>query len=126
MAIKTELPEAENLGIHTVTGSLSTEEILTALKNIYASDEAGTDINALWDIREADVSSFSQQDIVKVRDLAKKNWGVGGASRAAIVVTDLLDYGLSRMYGLLMESYTSSEVKVFNTKKEALEWLTDS
>jgi len=123
MAIKTDLLKAENLRIHTVTGSLSLEKLITALKNIYASDKVGTDINALWDIREADVSSFSHQDIVRVRDLVKKHWGVGGASRAAIVVTDLLDYGLSRMYGLLMESYTSSEVKVFKTKKEALEWL---
>ena len=63
MAAKTKLPEAENLRIHIATGSLTLEELFTALKNIYASDEAGIDINALWGIREADVSSFSQQDI---------------------------------------------------------------
>ena len=54
-------------------------------------------------------------------NLVRTNWGVGGTSRAAIVATEPLDYGLSRMYGLLLDLYTSSEVRVFNTKKEALE-----
>ena len=52
-----------------------------------------------------------------------KLWGTGGKSRAALVVSDNFDYGMSRMYQMMMEGSTSSEVVVFKDINKAKEWI---
>jgi hypothetical protein len=122
MPIETELDPNRGIRLHRVTGVLVPEELLETLQDLYGRADFNPDMSVLWDIREADVSSFTRDDVVRLRDLVKDHWGVGGSSRAALVVSREIDYGLARMYGLLLDKYTSSDLKVFRDMNEALDW----
>ena len=77
----------------------------------------------VWDLGEADFSAVSSSDVRAVKELVGKYWGVGGQSKAALVVSRELDFGLTRMYEILMSGATTSKVMVFKNLKEAYEWL---
>ena len=52
-----------------------------------------------------------------------KKWGTGGKSKAALVVSPDLEFGMSRMYQMMMEGATSSKVEIFKDTNEAQEWI---
>ncbi|UCG50517.1 MAG: hypothetical protein JSW58_09920 [Candidatus Latescibacterota bacterium] len=88
--------------------------------------DAQPNMNALWDLRDADVSSFSSPAVERLAEFVSTQWGTGGKSRAALVVLQDLAFGLSRMYEILLGGRTSSDVQVFRDYAEALEWVTTS
>lgn len=122
--IETMIDGEANLRIHTVRGKLVFDLLMKKLGEIYSLPGFKADMHALWDLREADLSAFTTAEVHRVKDYVKKRWGKKGVSRAALVVEGDMDYGLSRMYEMLMESETSSEVRVFRDFDEALQWVT--
>lgn len=122
MQMITELNKEFNLRIHIVKGELNKNLLIEKLKDIYENPDYKPDMNVLWDIREAIISSFFSADVQAVRDFVSKHWGTGGKSRAALVVSKDVDFGLARMYQILSESKTLSPVQVFRDFDEALNW----
>ena len=123
VAISTRVDTEKRVRVHTVTGPLFLDELMGTLKGIYSSEDFDPAFDVLWDIRDADVSSFSHEEIVRLRDLVTGHWGVEGGSRAALIVSEDLSYGLARMYGSLIESSSASELRVFRNMEDALNWL---
>jgi hypothetical protein len=123
MAVTTKIDPETGIREHTVTGPLDLRALITALKKVYSMPEFRSEMNVIWDLREADLSAFSSEDIRQVREYVGRHWGVEGTSRAALVVTSDLGYGLTRMYEILLESRTASEVHVFRDYDEALRWV---
>jgi hypothetical protein len=80
-------------------------------------------MNVLWDLREANVPSMTSADIERISELVSKHWGKGGSSRAALVVSQDFEFGLSRMYQVFIESRISTQLKVFRNLEEALTWI---
>jgi hypothetical protein len=124
MILTTNIDKEANLRLHTVTGAVEKDAVLARLSEIYSRSDFDPDMNVLWDLREADLSSFSSADIETVRDFVGERWGTGGTSRAALIVSRDVDFGLSRMYQMLLEGYTSSSVQVFRDYDEAFNWIT--
>ena len=96
---------------------------MEALNRIYASPDHNPDLDVLWDLRDTKVSSMSSSDIEGVSDHVAKHWGTGGRSRAALVVSQDFEFGLSRMYQVYLESRISTQVRVFRNMAEAEAWL---
>ena len=124
LGITTQIGVERNLRIHCVTGALTFDELIGSLKNLYSDPDFDPGMNSLWDLREADVSSFETPDIQNLRNYVGKHWGTEGKSKSAIVVSRDLDFGLSRMYEFYLQSKTSSEVPVFREYDEGLKWVT--
>ena len=124
MGITTQIDGERNLRIHKVTGALTFDELIGTLKEVYSEPDFDPDMNSLWDVREADLSSFETPDIHNLRNFVGKHWGTGGRSKAAIVVLGDLDFGISRMYEFYLQAKSSSEVQVFRDYDEALSWVT--
>lgn len=123
MKITTNINKEADLRTHKVTGTLSLNELLAKLDEIYSIPDFEPDMNVLWDLKDADLASFSTDDIHKVRDFVGHKWGTGGTSRAALVVSRDIDFGLSRMYEVSLESITTSKLQVFRDMDKALAWL---
>jgi hypothetical protein len=80
-------------------------------------------MNTLWDLREADVSSFPSNQVQHVQSFVSKYWGEGGKNRSALVVSADVAYGLSRMYEIISEGKTEGKIMVFRDYDEALNWV---
>lgn len=124
MEIVTQFDKKAKIRIHRLKGIVKLQSLLKILKGIYAASDFQTGLNSLWDLREADFGSLVAADFEKVRDLVAQFWGIGGKSRAALVVTGDLEYGFSRMLGIMFQSKSSSEIQVFRDLDEAMKWLT--
>ena len=123
LGITTQIDRERNLRIHCVTGALTFDELVNTLKEIYSAPDFDPDMNSLWDLREADVSTFETPDIQNLKNFVGKHWGTKGKSKSAIVVSRDLDFGLSRMYEFYLQAKSSSEVQVFREYDEALKWI---
>jgi hypothetical protein len=123
LPITTSIDRAGGLRTHKVTGDLLPEELTSVLDEVYSEPEHDPDMNVLWDLREASVASFTIKDVEALRDFVAPNWGTGGRSLAALVVSDDLQYGMSRMYEMLSESRTGGKIRVFRDMDEAVGWL---
>lgn len=113
----------DNLRIHTITGIISTGEIMKHLRNFYSSPDYSPAMNSLWDLRDADFSEVKPHEIRTLMEMVKGHWGQNGSARSALLVTKDLDFGLARMYEMLMDGGTAGSVMVFRDHDEAVEWL---
>ncbi len=123
MGITTKIEKGSNLRMHVVTNNLTKSELISELNKLYSEPDFRSDMDVFWDLTNADLSSFSSEQINQVKDLVGNHWGQEGKSRAALVAKHDLTFGLSKMYQTLLESITSSEVKIFRDHDEALKWI---
>jgi len=123
MEIRSTIMKDKNLRTHTVSGVLAVDQLLKHLRGIYASPDFQSDMDVLWDLRDADFSAISSADVESVRDLVKDHWGLSGKSKAALIVSGDQDFGMSRMYEILMDQVTENKVMVFRDRKEAYKWI---
>ena len=123
MEISTEINKKKNIRCHIVRGVIDVRELTEYLKEMYTSSDFYSGMNVLWDLQEADFSSISNEDVRSLMEYVGKQWGKGGKSKAALVVSHDLDYGLSRMYQSMMEGATSSKIDIFRDINEAKEWI---
>lgn len=123
MTIETKIDKNNQIRISTVTGKLTFKDLINKLKEIY-SDQVLCDLPySIWDIRQADISSFTTKQIQKLAEFVAGNWGMEGRKKAAIVADKALLYGLSRMYEKTVEFKTPSTTMVFHNYDEALAWI---
>lgn len=108
---------------HIVKGAINIEELTRHLKELYNSSNFDPDMNVFWDLREADFRSVSPENVHYFTNFVGQNWGKGGKSKAALVVSHDLGYGISRMYEIMMESKTSSGIAIFKDIDKAKEWI---
>ena len=123
MEISTQIDRKRNVRIHRLIGPTSVPELEKISAGFYKSPDYDLGMNALWDLKDADFSSVTSSDIDSIVGLAKKLWGQGGKRKVALVVTKELDYGLSRMYEILMSEVTSDNIMVFKDYDKAEKWL---
>jgi len=123
MEITTIIDSEANLRSHEVSGTCSLEDILACLNSIYDRPDYQPDMNVIWDLRLADLSLFSTTEIKDVRDFVKNFWGTGGNSRAALVVSGDLDFGISRIYEMFSINSVQSKIQIFRDYIEALDWV---
>lgn len=123
MKFKTTFDRKANLRMHKVDGKLDKDILLAKLNEIYSMSEYDPDMNVLWDIREADLSSFNFTEVATIKELAGSFWGTAGKSKAALIVSRDVEYGLTRMYSTLLKNKTNSEVYIFRNYDEALAWI---
>ncbi len=124
MAVTMKIDPITGLRMHKVTGRLQLEELRTALTDVYEAEDFDPDKDVVWDLRDADLTAFSTDDIKSVSGLVKQNWGTSSSSRAALVVSRDVDFGLARMYEQLLDNGSTGEVTVFRDYDEAIAWLT--
>jgi hypothetical protein len=72
---------------------------------------------------ELDSGSWTADPIKEIADLAKQHSLQLGAGRLAAVANNDLKFGHTRMLGVYVSGLVDSELQVFRTREEALDWL---
>jgi hypothetical protein len=112
-----------NIRYYTVRGAIDIDELTGYLKQIYSSSGSKSEMDVFWDLREADFTSIATEEVFGFIEFVGVHWGKEGKSKAALVVSHDLGYGLSRMYEMLMGSKSSSTIAIFRDMEEAEEWI---
>lgn len=123
MPIETYIDRDKRLRTHKVSGKLDLTKLVSVLKELYESNNFDYEMDVMWDLRDADLASFTFDKIEQLRDYVTGHWGTKGKSRAALLVNSDLDYGLSRMYEMLSNGKTKSKIRAFRNLDDAMKWL---
>jgi hypothetical protein len=125
MPVTTKVDKTKNLTIFTLTGELTINEILGALKSFWEGRDLT--LNTLWDARNAIVTNLKSSEIGNIAGLIgqyRNRFEERKNGKAAIAASTDLQYGLSRILGTL---YEREEVPIklhpFRTMEEAIQWL---
>jgi len=122
MPIHTEIDKDTGIRRHTVTGDLTFATLKETLGTLYQSSEFQPDTNVLWDLRDAK-QALTSKEVDRLADYVGGHWGTRGGSKAAIVVSRDVDFGMARMYEQLLAIHSSSVVMVFRELEDATSWL---
>ena len=125
MELSTEINKEKNIRYHVVTGAIDVHELINVLQAIYDARDFDPEMNVFWDLQNADSSAVSSDDVYTLQKYVSNKWGQGGYSRAALVVSREVDFGMSRMYQIMMEGNNPSKIKVFKDFHEAEQWLAE-
>jgi hypothetical protein len=78
----------------------------------------------IWDIGGGTLRKLSASDLKMIIARAKPYTGSRAGGRTAIVCTNEVDFGLSRMFEAFAESYEIPfEIRVFRDREKARAWL---
>jgi hypothetical protein len=121
MKLTTRFDSTSDLRIHSIHGEVVFEELRTALTRLYESPEFKPDQNSLWDLREAKLETMSAEQARSISDLVRGHRGTTSAGRSALVVSEDLAFGMSRMIEMRLDG--SHQVRVFWDLSEATSWL---
>lgn len=122
MPISYTIDRAKDLTLFTATDDVTYDDALTALG---AYTKEGYTRFELFDFRNGTGRSFSTEQIELMLEMGKTNVGLRPAGgKTALVVSQDIDYGLSRVFQTLSEiEGITWEVEVFRSMDEAYEWL---
>ena len=119
--IITKLDSDNDLTVFTVIGKVTADEIAGAVRDFYESNVTS---NVLWDLIQSDLSEFSSSDVESIVGLSFKYAEQRCTGKTAIVGSDDLTFGLSRMYEIDKEYYDLPfETQTFRDIDEAYKWL---
>jgi hypothetical protein len=124
MAIKTHIDPDTGLRRHEVQGKFTLVDIRQTLEAIYSGPDFRPDADVLWDFRDA-TPDFSADDVRQLAEFVAQNWGPEGRSKAAFVVSSDYQFGMSRMYEMLLKSQSKNALMVFRDFDDAERWLAD-
>jgi len=123
MEIQTKINTDRHLRKHKIVGVIDVPELRKMLRGYYESPEFDMTMNAIWDLSAADFSQVSTDQVRTLAEMVYHFWGQAGQSKSALVVTRDLDYGLSRMYEMLVAKSDKSQVRVFKKMDDAERWV---
>ncbi len=123
MEISTEINKEKNIRQHTIKGRIDVSKLIDFLKGIHTAPDFDLEMKVLCDLREADFASVASSDFKLISDNVGSKWGKDGKNKAALVATRDLDYGLSRMYQIMLGGVTPSSVTVFKDMDKAKAWI---
>lgn len=124
MKIRTEINQQKNVRIHIVSGKFDIHVLYKTLAEMYGKFKFSSDMNVLWDFRSSeDIASVSLSELNKIISLVGRTWGTKGQSKAALVVSKRVDFGLARLYEQSVESQSKSKIKVYTDIKKAIKWI---
>lgn len=123
MHVETHLDPVKAIRTHKVNGLINLEDFRNMLTAVYHSAEFDPNMHSLWDVRGADFAAVTAQDIRALADLVRANWVEKRQNKAAIVVSGLSDYGITRMYEQVLGPAAMGKVKIFRNIKSAWDWI---
>ena len=123
MAISTSMAPDGDIRIHRVTDRLDFDELRGVLATLYEDDAYRPDQHSLWDLRQADLTGFSVEQVGSIAGLVREAWGTGSARSALVVGGDDVNFGMARMYEQRLGAEPESKVRVFTEMEAALAWL---
>jgi len=111
-----------DLTIHEATKEITTDEIISLLKDFYQNRVT---TYLIWDLNKGGNPELSPDDIRKIFAISIEYGSQRKTGKTAIVTDNDLYFGLSRMYETYAEIETdlSLQVQVFREFNQAIAWF---
>ena len=103
-----------------VRGPVSATELKQLCRRVVESDPCQ---NRLWDYRDADLTQLSARDLSDIAAYVASCEPAPRDQREALLVTRTIEFGISRMFGMLSESRPGVRFSVFRDKDAAELWV---
>jgi hypothetical protein len=124
MEFLVHIDKKKNYRSHKITGLINATELYNLLSKFYKSSQFDPNMNSLWDLREADFSAVTSDEVQSFVTIVKKYFGQEGQdNKAAIIVSSNFEYGIARMYEIPLSLGTSGNITVFKNYDDAENWL---
>jgi len=123
MDISTEPSGLANTRKHIVRGAIDLMKLKGFLADVYSSVSGSTSMNVLWDLRDVDFSSITDDVARSVSEFISQHWSKDGGGKVALVVSSDLKFSTSKTYESILAGATSSSVAVFRHMNEAEAWI---
>ncbi len=114
--------DSENdMTVFTVIGKVTANELVAVISDFY---ENSVTSNILWDLTKSDLSEIRSSDVELITNLSVKYAEKRSSGKTAIVGSDDLTFGISRMYEMTKEiAKLPFETKTFRDIDKAFKWL---
>jgi hypothetical protein len=122
MPITWDIDDNAKLATVRVVGPLTLDGARQVLMELYAQPSYRPPMVDLWDLRAAQIDS-SPGDVQAFVRFIQGSRGDHGTEQTALVVSNLVDFGISRMYQAHAEASLSVSVRAFTQLDEAYAWL---
>ena len=121
MPIKYTIDRTQNLTIFNLTGEVTLSDLIDTIDTYGKSDPTFYEI---YDAREIDGDRLTTAEIQKLAVFLKKHPNRRAlGSKTAVVVSNDIDFGLSRMISSLTDQEVPYKIEVFRTMDMAHQWL---
>lgn len=119
--IETIIDESKDLTIQTVTGDITSSEIIQKITEYYMGKSTNF---ILWDFSKANVVNIKSDEIQKIVELTKKYSHFRKEGKTAMVFSSQLGFALGRIYDILHD-IGKSEIRhmAFQDIESAARWL---
>jgi hypothetical protein len=114
-----KIDKERRLVMSTYSGVLTAADALGHQKNLLDDPDFDPSFSQLFDVTHVTDVRLTTED---VRRLAQRTV-FSPDSRRAILVSNDLQFGLSRMFGVFRENMGEKGIRVFRNLEEALEWV---
>ena len=125
MSIEINYDPNRNMLNIAISGTSDFEEYTSALETITNSCDYPPNVRTLWDLRKADLSFANFTSIKKVVGI-RTRYKQRDNCRVALVASSNLQYGLCRMFQMLLEDKLPHELAVFRNFNEGEQWLLEN
>ena len=115
------LDRKRGIRVTTITGVVRRDELLDAYAVIVGDPEFSAATRGLVDLRHGSVDELTTVDVQTFAHLPALPRQ--SEMRLAVVATDPVAYGMSRMYAMFRENTLAGEARVFRDYDEAMSWL---
>jgi hypothetical protein len=123
MHLVTVFDPARMVRTHQVTGAVNLRAFRGILEGLYTSKQFNPDMNALWDLRRADMSGIMPEDVRELMHVVVNHWGRPGQCHSAILVASPTEFSIARIYECQFGQNAPCQIRVFLDLTLALEWL---
>ena len=124
MAIR--IDEEKNIAYIKIIGKVRSRKILDSFDQTVSSKNYKKGMGRLWDLTEIDLSLLETELIPRMARYSLKCPAGIRDVKVAFVVTESLEYGLTRMFQTYSEMYAKSQVRIFDTIEKAEQWMIDN
>lgn len=123
MAISSQIDSENNLIVRTITDKLSMQEILDSFNASLADKAFNKDMHVIWDLRNANISELSSEEIIKVVEFIQSSTAERGSEyKIALVASEDSNFGISRMFATYGQELPLS-IGVYRDIDEAYDWV---
>jgi hypothetical protein len=119
--INVDLPR--NVAYIRITGSATSQAILDAFDQAVSHPDYREGMGRLWDFTRVDLSGLESATIQSMAKYSTRFPPGIRDVKVAFVVTENMEYGLTRMFQAYSEAFADTSVRVFRTMELAESWM---
>ena len=115
----------KSFGTVIIKGKFDLDAFKDFYRQMVSHPDFRTGMNVIWDTRQADISKISQDEMRFISSHIAPLTKERGEGKGALVVSDDVSFGVSRMGEMMTEKYVTVTLRVFRNMEEAEKWINE-